>query len=354
VHEAWHWAMMRLLHKQNAILSGAFVFIAFSTNSEKLYSGFGITTSLCITQENTLKQLFRSILAHCYWLPITVTLITVMPQTGIAEQTIVAAVDEDIIADYQLFVGERDPLLIDYFGGPGARRDVIEIVLLQQALDLGGFKEKVTLRPENSYLRILKLVADGQVALSGALMWREDIKPYATHLFKTKAVVKEGEFIAGLYTRSDNQRALQANTLEKVRHLSAASNNHWNADVKTLDKLGIKKIQFSTYWVQIVRMVVANRADFTLAPFQVNPDMKVIVDDLELVPIPGIKVALPGSRHWPVSKIHPHGEEIFNALVRGIEILEQKKIIQRAYEECGFFHPQVNGWKLLNPPTPQP
>ena len=67
-----------------------------------------------------MKQLFRSILAHSYWL-----LLTVMPHAGIAEQTIVAAVDEDIIADYQLFVGERDPLLINYYGGPGARRDVI-------------------------------------------------------------------------------------------------------------------------------------------------------------------------------------------------------------------------------------
>lgn len=303
-----------------------------------------------------MKNLIRSILAHHHhWLAMTViVLMAAVSQAAIASTTIVAAVDEDIITDYQLFVGERDPLLINYFGGPGARRDVIEIVLLQQALDLGGFKGKVTLRPENSYLRILKLVTDGQVALSGALMWREDIKPFTTHLFKTKALVKEGEFIVGLYTRADNQRALHANTLDKVQHLSAASNAHWNADVKTLTALGVKKVHFSTYWVQIARMVAAKRADFTLAPFQVNPEMKVVVGNLELVPIPGIKVALPGSRHWPVSKNHPQGEEIFNALIKGIEILEQKKIIQRAYEECGFFHPQVKNWVLLNPPTAQP
>lgn len=292
-----------------------------------------------------MKQLLYSILTRSYWL-----LIMLVPHAGIAGQTIVAAVDEDIIADYQLFVGQRDPLYIDYFGGAGARRDVIEIVLLQQALHLGGFKGSVVLRPENSYLRVLKLLTDGQVALSAALMWREDIKPYSDHLFKTKALVKEGEFIAGLYTRADNQKALQANTLEKIHSLSAASNNHWKADVSTLKSLGIKKIHYATYWVQIVRMVVANRADVTLAPFQINPDMKVMVDGLELVPIPGIKVALPGSRHWPVSKVHPQGEEIFNALVRGIAELENKNIIQRAYEECGFFHPQVKDWILLNPP----
>lgn len=271
-----------------------------------------------------------------------------------AGNTITAAVDEDIIADYQLFIGNRDPITVSYFGGAGARRDVIELVLLQQALHLGGFKGKVVLRPENSYLRILKLIKDGQIPLSGALMWRDDIKPYSDYLFKTKAVVKEGEFIAGLYTYAANSRALSARTPKQISQLSAASNDHWKADIDTLKSLGIKKIHYATYWVQIVRMVVAGRADVTLAPFQVNPEMKVMVDGLELVPIPGVKAALPGSRHWPVSKSHPQGEEIFNALVRGIEELEKRNIIQRAYEECGFFHSEISSWALLNPPVPQP
>ncbi|WP_062063638.1 hypothetical protein [Cellvibrio sp. OA-2007] len=274
-------------------------------------------------------------------------LITLLSHTG---NTITAAVDEDIIADYQLFVGERDPLSINYYGGPGARRDVIEIVLLQQALHLGGFEGKVVLRPENSYLRVLKLIQDGQVPISGALMWRNDIKPYAKALFKTQALVHEGEFIAGLYTRASNTRALAATTLEQIRQLSAASNDHWQADIATLKSLGIKKIYYATYWVQIVRMVVAGRADITLAPFQSNPEMKVQVENLELIPIPGVKVTLPGSRHWPVSKKHPRGQEIFTALKKGIALLEQQNTIQRAYEECGFFHPRVKEWTLLNAP----
>lgn len=270
---------------------------------------------------------------------------------GFAGNTITAVVDEDIIADYHLFIGNRDPIDIRYFDGPGARRDVIEIVLLQQALHLGGFKGKVVLRPENSYLRILKLLSDGQVPISGTLMWRDDIKAYSPHLFKSQALVKEGEFIAGLYTRADNKRALDATTRQQISQLSAASNSHWKPDVQALKSMGINRIHYSTYWVQIVRMVVAGRADVTLAPFQSNPGMKVQVDNLELVPITGIKVALPGSRHWPVSKKHPQGEAIFTALEKGIRRLEQENIIRRAYEECGFFHKGVKHWKLVNPPA---
>jgi hypothetical protein len=268
----------------------------------------------------------------------------------LAGNTITAVVDEDIILDYQTFIGDRDPITINYYGGPGARRDVIELVLLQQALHLGGFEGRVILRPENSYLRSLKLIQDGDVPVSGALKWHEDIKPYSDALFETRALVREGEFIAGLYTRASNQRALAATTPEQIHQLSAASNTHWKADVATLKALGVKKIHYATYWVQIMRMVIAGRADFTLAPFQSNADMKVVFDTLELVPIPGIKVSLPGSRHWPVSKKHPLGEEIFAALEKGIAQLEQQHIIQRAYEECGFFHPGVKDWTLLNPP----
>ena len=271
-----------------------------------------------------------------------------------AGQALVAAVDQDIINDYLLFVGERDPLRIDHYAGPGARRDVIELLLLQQALHLGGLSEKLILRPENSYLRIIKLLRDGQVAISGAPKWLEDIDPYREHLLISPAVVADGEFIVGLYTRPNHQRALGAQTRAAISQLSAASNNHWQADVRTLKALGIQKIYYTTYWEQIVRMVLAGRADFTLAPFQSNPDMKVQLENLELVPIPGIKVALSGSRHWAISKHHPLGERIFNALQKGIQQLHTQGTIQRAYEECGFFHPAVRDWELLNPPITTP
>jgi hypothetical protein len=286
----------------------------------------------------------RSMIMVC----LTLTLTVLSPcQAG---QTITAAVDEDIIIDYQLFVGERDPLTITHFSGPGARRDVIEIILLQQALHLGGFSPKIVLRPEKSYLRILRLIQDGQVALSAALMWKSDLKKHEDSLLISPALVHEGEFIAGLYTHQSNKKALNAKALEDLQQLSAASNSHWKSDIATLHQLGIKKIYYATYWPQMVRMVVAKRADITLAPFQSNLEMKVLVDDLELVPIQGIKVSLPGSRHWPISKKYPDSAVIKAALTRGIAILKAKNTIQRAYEESGFFHPAVKNWTLINPP----
>ncbi len=50
-----------------------------------------------------------------------------------------AAVPADVMADYSRFLNRRDPLSISDFSGPHSRRDVVEVVLLHQALALGGW-----------------------------------------------------------------------------------------------------------------------------------------------------------------------------------------------------------------------
>src|SRR5690606_32606822 len=98
------------------------------------------------------------------------------------------------------------------------------------------------------------------------------------------------------------------------------------------------------------RMVSAQRADFTLAPFQPSPDMKIELNGMELVPIEGLKVAITGTRHWPVSRRHPRGQEIYDALQKGITLMKQRGIIRKAYEESGLFQPEVGAWRLIHPP----
>jgi hypothetical protein len=101
-------------------------------------------------------------------------------------------------------------------------------------------------------------------------------------------------------------------------------------------------------------MIEAGRADITLAPFQQNEGMMVDISGIKLVPIKGIKIAFAGSRHWPVSRKHPQGQAFYDAMERGLTYMETHGIIQQAYLECGFFHPDVVNWTVLNPPDPIP
>lgn len=288
------------------------------------------------------------------WLSLAYCLLAAWSVPGQAAEVaypLAVSIYEDIYADYRQFVRGRDLASIDYYGGSGARRDVIEVVLLQQALQLGGFKESLELRDEQNYLRTLRQIADGELISSGALVWYSDVLNLPDLFHITQPVIDEGEFVVGLYTSPENQKALAAKTLEDLRQLRAVSSIQWYADVATLKNLDIHHLYFTTDWIHMVRMVSAGRADFTLAPFQPSAGMKIVLDDMELIPIEGIKVAINGTRHWPVSRRHPRGQEYYEALQKGITLMKERGIIQQAYEESGFFHPEVDDWRLLNPPS---
>lgn len=272
-----------------------------------------------------------------------------MTANSYADDAIVIAVNDDIPQDYYRFLHGRDPMEVQKFSGDGARRDIVELVLLMQALRLGGFTQPIELRIEPSYLRILRGIADGRFISSGALMWKTDIDMLPDAFFATRPLVKEGEFIVGIYTTLKNQKALSSLTPQNIRELNVVTNPQWKSDVQTLKNLGFEHITYSPNWVNMARMIEAGRADVTLAPFQTTPNMYIAVGDVTLYPLRGVKVAIAGSRHWPISRKHSLGEAFYKALESGIAQLEAKGTIQKAYRECGFFHPEIAQWTLLEP-----
>lgn len=272
----------------------------------------------------------------------------IAPAYSFADDAVVIAVNEDILPDYQRFLHRRDPKDIHQYSGEGARRDVIELVLLMQAVRLGGFTLPIELRAEQSYLRTLRDIAEGRFITSAGLAWKADIDMMQQAYLTTRPLIKQGEFVVGLYTTLKNQKALSSLTPVTMTELNVVTNSQWKSDVQTLEDLGFKHITYSPNWVNMARMIEAGRADITLAPFQASANMSILVGDVSLYPLKGIKVAISGSRHWPISRKHPQGDAFYQALERGIIQMETKGIIQKAYRECGFFHPDVAQWTLLN------
>jgi len=264
-----------------------------------------------------------------------------------ATEAVLIAVNDDIPQDYQTFLNGRDPMDVQQYSGVGARRDIIELTLLMQALRLGGFNKPVELRVEPSYLRILRGVADGRFVSSGALMWKSDIDELRPALVASRALLREGEFIVGVYTTQKNHAAFNRFEPNTLRELKVATNAQWKSDVRTIKDLGFHRITYAPNWINIVRMIAAGRAEITLAPFQASEDMMIAVGNIKLYPLEGIRVSISGSRHWPISHKHPDGDAFYEALERGLAKLEATGTIQRAYRECGFFHPEVKNWKLL-------
>lgn len=278
---------------------------------------------------------------------ILLSCIAVLSFDAHANEAVILAVNDDIPRDYQRFLAGRDPMEIKHYSGDGARRDIVELTLLMQALYLGGFTKPVELRIEPSYLRILRGVADGRFISSGALMWKADIDAVRPGLVASRPLLKEGEFTVGIYTTQKNHTAFNKLEPKSLKELNVVTNAQWKSDVRTLKDLGFNHITYAPNWINMVRMIEAGRAQVTLAPFQASHNMMTAVGDLKLYPLHGIKVAIEGSRHWPISQTHPDGHVFYQALERGLSQLEATGTIQRAYRECGFFHPEVKSWKLL-------
>lgn len=260
---------------------------------------------------------------------------------------LVVAVPTDVLEDYHAFLKGRNPLELDHYGGPHTRRDVVEVVLLQQALQRGGLSQPVLLEALPNVARILREIESGHAVCSSTSYWREDVAPNSAHFLFSDALVEAGQFEAGLYTVPGNRQALAARTLADVRQLRALSNRSWTVDWRTLEQLGVQQLQHVAQWPSMSKMVEADRADFLLAPFQASADLSLVVGGVRLVPIPGIKVGLNGTRHFLVSRQHPAGRVLLQHLNAGLARLRQQGLIRQAYVQSGFFNPQVAQWTAL-------
>ncbi len=257
----------------------------------------------------------------------------------------------DIQADYRQFLGERSPTAVDYYGGLHARRDVIDLILMQQALALGGFTQPLQFFAEENYFRSIRNVLDGKTLTVSGTIWYQDLEDQRDKVHITPPLVLDGQFTVGFYTSADNLKAQESKTLAQLTQLKVVTSRQWKPDLITLESMGFNKIMFTPNWVNMARMINAKRVDLTLSPFAMNPEQEIVVDGIRLVPIKGVRVAIRGSRHWPVSKTHPLGDAFYQALSKGISQLRANGTIERAYRECGFFHPELASWQLLNPPA---
>lgn len=262
---------------------------------------------------------------------------------------------------YREFVGDRNPLQINDFSGVESRREVVEIILLQQALRRGGLNEPINfvVRPL-SYLRRIRLVKDGSFALWANTAWLNEAQPLEQDVYISKPVIERGEYIVGLYVHPGNTKALSARSLSDIQELEAVSNKSWSADWDTLSSLGISKVYSSTNWHGYARFLASGHADFTLSPFQPSPGSKLLYkrrssdggdvrDVIALVPIPGVQVYLDDSRHWIVSRKHPQGKALFQTLEKGLLQLREDGVRKQALMQSGFIPPVIAGRETLNP-----
>jgi hypothetical protein len=255
---------------------------------------------------------------------------------------------DDVYIDYQQFVGEKNISSIDCFSGKRIRRDVVDMIIAQQALMLGGFDHKFNYATGKVNFRNTKMLQTGELLLSFDSYWLSDAEAIKSDVFISEAVIRNGEYIAGIYTSFKNSVTLKVKTIDDLKNLTAVSTPKWRTDWKTLQSLPLKEVVSEDSWLSMARMVHLQWIDFLLMPFNSTPDQSFTMDRIHLVPVKNIGVLLKDSRHFVISKSHPKGHEAFIAMNKGLTILRERGAIKKAYIEAGFII-EDDSLTIINP-----
>lgn len=231
----------------------------------------------------------------------------------------------------------------DFFSDEWLRTS-LEFVLVCRAIRLGGLEATYTIVNFPNSARTRAELLKGNITTMVDLPWGDFAADES--LYRSAAVLRVGDFVKGVYTRPDHAELLKVRTLSELRKFKAVSSQTWVYDWAALQRMGIETSSVARYEL-MGRLVERGRADFLVAEFPGESDLSQYINGFRFVPVPGIKVALPGSRHVAISKQAPHAKEIFEAVQIGLKSLRKRGLIKKGYQTVGFLNPRIEHWKSL-------
>lgn len=250
------------------------------------------------------------------------------------------AVPADVQGDYQRWLKGRDVLTLRDFSGPGVRRDVVEVALFEQALAVGCAGESIDWVMVDSYPRTLSLLREGRLDAAATSLWLSDLQ--SAGLSHSTAVIDDGQFVAALYAREKEMLSINVSELPALR---AVSSTHWAKDWAVLQQLPFAALYSVNDWPTMVRWVASDKADVLLAPMVAGDPVTISVEDVTLVPVPGMRIVLSGSRHFGFSV----GCAMSACFDQGLQQLQRQGIVRHAYEDAGFWRADFMRWPIVSP-----
>lgn len=222
---------------------------------------------------------------------------------------------------------------------------LVNYAILLQALHEGGIDARLQPVPSPNSERSRKMVSSGSAHIK--VDWSFNIDADDSVL-KTAPIILNGELEKGLYGRPDATGSGAEALFDDISKLRAVSVRNWRLDWQVLEMLGPKSLNSAATMRQMFAMIELHRADFTLLEFSSAPDLAREIDGIRLIPFAGVKVSLPASQHFMVSRHLPDAEKIVAAINYGIGTLREQGFIRRCMVNSGMISEQVADWRILN------
>lgn len=266
----------------------------------------------------------------------------------VSQSLLKIGVPKDVLEDYVHFLGDKDILKVQEYSGEHSRRDVVELAFFIRALRTVWPDAQYELTPVDSYANGIEQLRASTIATLATSCWESDLLAYAEEICISDAMIQNGRSVVGIYTDQQNQHARSSHSLEDFKHLRLVSNRDWSADWNTLKQLGVLHCMDVKTWRQMVYMVSSGEVDALLAPFSTHQDMKIELDDCQLFPVIGLRIALTGSRHFASNKT-VQGQGIAEVVFPELKRYLDDGSFELALHQCGFYNKITESWTILNP-----
>lgn len=230
--------------------------------------------------------------------------------------------------DYQRYLGYtagRDPLDLDRLPRQGLNRHLMELLVFQNALVLGGCRCQIRFQPyatQTTNARTLIDLQQGRLLASPVAGFRSDSRVVGD-VHVSDAVLEDDAFKVGVYTHVSRADVLAIRDPAAVRQLTFVVVESWEVDLRVLTERKLRHVK-AVNWSSALRMLEAGRADAILQPFSNRADMSFDEPSLGLQfkPIPGMKMNFGHGRYYFVSRHHPDGEWFVERLNAGLRRLK--------------------------------
>ena len=146
-------------------------------------------------------------------------------------------IESDIYHYAQAIIQGRPIDSITSFRHETVQRDVVEFILIQQALLLGGLELEFEFKLGNYDARNILLLEKGLLLMSFDSVWLSQAKAMSDAVYISEPVIHKGQYMAGLFTKKGNSIANNVAQQLHLHDISIVSSHDWRVDWETLNML---------------------------------------------------------------------------------------------------------------------
>ncbi len=224
-------------------------------------------------------------------------------------------------------------------------KGVASLIVIKKALALGGLPSEFEFVISPNTLRGIALVKSGRAVMSQQTMFKD---MFSDDLLMSTAVLEKEDFIKGIYGLASNESLMNVKTFDDLKALTAVTNTAWEYDIAALKQMELQKLHVSPNYDALFKLIQYRNVDFTLLEFSKRIEAPKIYEDIELMPVPNVAIQLNSDRHFMVSKRHPDGTKVLQALNKGLAILRSQGLLKEYYQRAKVIRADLAHWKVLN------